>query len=305
MIIFMGTPDFAVPILEMLINEKYNIGLVVTQPDKKVGRKQILEESPIKKLAKKHNIEVFQPFNIKNDYQKILDLNPKLIITAAYGQIIPKIIFDNLKAINIHGSLLPKYRGGAPIQYALFEGETKTGITIMEMVYKMDAGDIIYQEELLIDPLDNYETLSNKLSLLGSDMLRRYLPNLLLDKYKPIKQDEKLVTYSPTIKYEDEKLDFNNRCARCNHNKVRGLSPNVGAYFIHNDINLKVFKSKINDIIKLKPNEIKIIDKKLIIGCKRNSLEILEIQQQSKKRLSIKDYLNGQTLFIDGGFINE
>lgn len=304
MIVFMGTPDFAVPILEMLIKEKYKIGLVVTQPDKRVGRKKTLEESPVKQTAKKHNIEVFQPIRIKDDYQKIIDLKPRLIITAAYGQIIPKIIFDNIKSINVHGSILPKYRGGAPIQYALFNGDTKTGITIMEMVYKMDAGNIIYQEEITIDQDDNYLTLSNKLSLLGKRMLKKELPNILNNQHPSIIQDERLVTYSPTLKYEDEALDFN-KPASYNHNRIRGLSPNVGAHFKIDGTIVKVFKSKINDIIKISPKEIKIIDRKLLIGCYDYALEIELIQQQSKRLMSIKDYLNGQTLFKNGGFINE
>ncbi|MFA5692762.1 MAG: methionyl-tRNA formyltransferase [Acholeplasmataceae bacterium] len=304
MIVFMGTPEFAVPILEMLIKEKYQIGLVVTQPDKRIGRKKTLEEPPVKVVAKKYNLEVFQPFNIKDDYQKILDLKPKLIITAAYGQIIPKVIFDNIKSINIHGSLLPKYRGGAPIQYALFNGDLKTGITIMEMIYKMDAGNIIYQEEISIDKDDDYLSLSNKLSLLGKKMLKEKLPTILNNHHPSIIQKEDLVTYSPTLKYEDEALDFKKE-ASYNHNRIRGLSPNVGAHFKINGTIVKVFKSKINDIIKLSPNEIKIIDKKLLIGCKDYALEILLIQQQSKRLMSIKDYLNGQTLFKDGGFINE
>lgn len=304
MIIFMGTPEFAVPILEMLINEKQKIGLVVTQPDKAVGRKKVLEEPPIKVLAKKHNIPVFQPENIKVDFKKILDLKPKLIITAAYGQIIPKVLFDELRLINIHGSILPKYRGGAPIQYSLFNGDLKTGVTIMEMVYKMDAGPIIYQEEIMIDPNDDYFSLSNKLSLLGKRMLKENLNDLLNNNYNKIDQEENEVTFSPTLKYEDEALDFN-QSVLWNHNRIRGLSPNIGGYFVVEGTKIKVFKSKISDIINIKPREIIINNKSLIIGFKDGGLELLEVQQQSKRKMNIKDYLNGQKLFIDGGYINE
>jgi len=172
------------------------------------------------------------------------------------------------------------------------------------MIYKMDAGNIIYQEEISIDKDDDYLSLSNKLSLLGKKMLKEKLPTILNNHHPSIIQKEDLVTYSPTLKYEDEALDFKKE-ASYNHNRIRGLSPNVGAHFKINGTIVKVFKSKINDIIKLSPNEIKIIDKKLLIGCKDYALEILLIQQQSKRLMSIKDYLNGQTLFKDGGFINE
>src|SRR5690606_16764573 len=165
MIVFMGTPLFAVPILEMLIEEKYPIGLVITQPDAYTGRKKVLTIPPVKAIAIKHSIPVFQPENIRNDYQRILDLKPDLLITAAFGQILPKALLEAIPSINIHGSLLPKYRGGAPIQYALFNGDLKTGITLMEMVYQMDAGDMIDQQEVMIEKDDNYETLSHKLSL--------------------------------------------------------------------------------------------------------------------------------------------
>jgi methionyl-tRNA formyltransferase len=146
-IVFMGTPLFAVEVLEMLILE-HDVKLVVTQPDKAVGRKKIMMPSLVRELALKHGIEVFQPVKIKEDYKKIIDINPDFIITAAYGQILPKALLDQVKAINVHGSLLPKYRGGAPIQYALFNGDEKTGVTIMYMAFKMDSGDIIKQEDI-------------------------------------------------------------------------------------------------------------------------------------------------------------
>lgn len=304
MIVFMGTPAFAKPILEMLIEKKYPVGLVVTQPDKVVGRKKELEMSEVKKVALEHGIEVFQPIKIKDSYQYILDKKPKLLITAAYGQILPKALLEQVKAINVHGSLLPKYRGGAPIQYALFNGETKTGITLMEMVYKMDAGDIIEQVIVDIDPKDNYGTLSAKLSIAGRDLLEKRIDDILNGTYEKIQQDESQVTFAYTLKFEDERLNFF-ESSEWNINRLRGLMPNIGAHFMIDNTLVKVFDMEESDIISLRPGEIKVNRKEIFIGTKTKTLKLLEIQQESKKRMFVKDYLNGQNLFKDGGFIHE
>lgn len=304
MIVFMGTPAFAKPILEMLIEKKYPVGLVVTQPDKVVGRKKELEMSEVKKVALEHGIEVFQPIKIKDSYQYILDKKPKLLITAAYGQILPKALLEQVKAINVHGSLLPKYRGGAPIQYALFNGETKTGITLMEMVYKMDAGDMIEQVIVDIDPKDNYGTLSAKLSIAGRDLLEKRIDDILNGTYEKIQQDESQVTFAYTLKFEDERLNFF-ESSEWNINRLRGLMPNIGAHFIIDNTLVKVFDMEESDIISLRPGEIKVNRKEIFIGTKTKTLKLLEIQQESKKRMFVKDYLNGQNLFKDGGFIHE
>ncbi|VEU82669.1 methionyl-tRNA formyltransferase [Acholeplasma hippikon] len=303
MIVFMGTPEFSVPILEMLIENGYPVGLVVTQPDKPVGRKKILTPSPVKKVALKHGIEVFQPVKLKEEYQKILDLKPKLIITAAFGQILPKALLNEIKAINVHGSLLPKYRGGAPIQYSIFNGEKETGITLMEMVYKMDAGDMIDKAVVKIEDEDDYGTLTKKLSIAGRDLLEKNLDDVLRGTYGKQKQMDEEVTFAYTIKYEDEALNFNESLL-WNHNRVRGLSPLPGAHFEIGGTTVKVFKTRISDIINIEPNEIRIVNKRLIIGCKDGGLELVEIQQSGKNKLMVKDFLNGQNLFKDGGFIN-
>lgn len=304
MIVFMGTPAFAKPILEMLIEKKYPVGLVVTQPDKVVGRKKELEMSEVKKVALEHGIEVFQPIKIKDSYQYILDKKPKLLITAAYGQILPKALLEQVKAINVHGSLLPKYRGGAPIQYALFNGETKTGITLMEMVYKMDAGDMIEQVIVDIDPKDNYGTLSAKLSIAGRDLLEKRIDDILNGTYEKIQQDESQVTFAYTLKFEDERLNFF-ESSEWNINRLRGLMPNIGAHFMIDNTLVKVFDMEESDIISLRPGEIKVNRKEIFIGTKTKTLKLLEIQQESKRRMFVKDYLNGQNLFKDGGFIHE
>lgn len=304
MIVFMGTPEFSVPILEMLIKENYPVGLVVTQPDRLVGRKKILTPSLVKKVAVENNIEVFQPSNLRADYQYIIDLKPSLIITASYGQILPKALLEAIPAINIHGSLLPKYRGGAPIQYSLFNGDAKTGITLMEMVYKMDAGDMIEKAEVKIDATDDYGSLSKKLSIVGRDLLKKRLDDILNKNYQAIPQNPDEVTFAFTLKYSDELLDFN-QSAAWNHNRIRGLSPQIGAHFIVNNITVKVFKSNISDIIDIPSGEIRILNKSIYIGTSDYALELVEIQQAGKNKMQVKDYLNGQNLFINGGKLYE
>lgn len=241
-IIFMGTPNFAVPILEALA-KKHEVLMVVTQPDKRVGRKQILEESPVKILAKTLNIPIFQPTKLKEEYQTLLDLSADLIVTAAYGQMLPKPLLDRITALNVHGSLLPKYRGGAPIQYALFDAQKETGITIMYMAYKMDSGDIIKQGKVEITEADNYETLTKKLSLCGKDLLLEVLDEFKQGKPKGTPQNENEVTFAYNIKREEEFLNFNVD-TKYVLGKIRGLSPNVGASINFKDITIKVYDAK-------------------------------------------------------------
>ena len=209
-IVFMGTPSFAVPILEGLI-ENYDVKLVVCQPDRKKNRKGELIKPDTKLLAELHNIPVFQPFNIKEDYQSILDINPDIIITCAYGQIIPVELLNYPKygCINVHGSLLPKYRGGAPIHWAIINGEKETGITIMTMDKKMDAGDIISQRTIEITEDIILDELYEKMSYLGKKLLLDTLPSIIDKTCTFTKQDESLVTFGFNVTKEDEKLDFN------------------------------------------------------------------------------------------------
>ena len=195
-VIFMGTPCFSLNILEALIKETNLIG-VVTQPDKLVGRKKELEFPEVKKLALENNILIFQPRNIKEEYQEILALKPDIIITCAYGQILPREILENPKygCINVHASLLPKLRGGAPIHHAIIDGYKETGITIMYMDIHMDTGDIIKEESIKIEDCDTYQTLHDKLSLLGAKLLIETLPDIINKKNQRIKQIESEATY--------------------------------------------------------------------------------------------------------------
>ncbi len=304
-IVFMGTPAFAIPILEMLYNT-HDVLLVVTQPDKPVGRKRVFTPSPVKALADRYGIPVFQPKRIKKDYQSILDVHADVLVTAAYGQILPQGLLSVITSINVHGSLLPAYRGAAPIQYALFDGLTETGITIMEMVYKMDAGPIILQEKMIIDPTDNVETLSHKLSLLGVKLLKEVLSSFDVYFNNRIPQDEDKVTFSPSLTYQDEAIQFTWTTKKI-MNHIRGLSPEPGAHFYHQGYLFKVYEAVKSDIIdnEESPTTILSTKKRLAIKTKDGVIDILKIQAQGKKRLPIKDYLNGQTVFKTGDCIKE
>lgn len=302
-IVFMGTPNFSVPILEALI-EKYEVVLVVSQPDKEVGRKRILTPSPIKEVAIKNNIPVFQPTKIKEDYKAILDAKPDIIITAAYGQIIPKILLDypKYKCVNVHASLLPKYRGGAPIHWAIINGDEYAGVTIMYMDVAMDSGDIISQDKLLIGS-DNTTILTNRLSILGRDLLLKTLPDIISNNIKTIKQNENLVTFAYNISKEDEKINFNNTCDMV-YNQIRGLADNPGGYFIYNDKKVKVYSStyelkEIDGAI----GEIVDINKRLGIKVKNGVIYPLTIQLEGKNKMSIKDFYNGMRDYFKLGEI--
>lgn len=296
-IVFMGTPLFAVEVLEMLIKE-HEVLCVVTQPDKKVGRKKILTPSLVKEVAIKHKIEVFQPKNIKKEYQKIIDLKPDLLISAAYGQILPKDLLDQVTALNVHGSLLPKYRGGAPIQYALFNGDDHTGVTIMYMAFKMDSGPIIKQGILNIAQKDDYLSLTKKLSTLGTQLLKEVLKDIENKQITSIPQDETKVTFSPTLKPSDEFISFNRPTEKI-INHIRGLSPEPGGYARIGDSKIKIYKAQKNDIMineDAKPGQIMMIKKKLIIKTLDDAIDILMVQVPGKKVMETKDFLNGQNI---------
>ena len=292
-VVFMGTPDFAVPVLEKLI-ENTNVVMVVSQPDAYVGRKKILTPSPVKQLALNNNIEVYTPNKIREEYEKILEVNPDIIITCAYGQIIPKVLLDTpiYKCINVHASLLPKYRGGSPISKAIMNGDKETGITIMYMAEGMDDGDIITQEIINIEENDNILTLSEKLSEIGAKLLIDSLPTILDGTCKRIKQNENDVTYAYVPKRSDEFLDFNDDALKL-HNKVRGLYPNT--YCLYDNTEMKILKTEvieknysgnIGEIVEVTKDA-------FFIKCQTNTLKVLEIKPFSKKQMKVKDYFNG------------
>ena len=293
-IVYMGTPEFSVGPLKELINN-YDVEMVVTQPDKEVGRKKILTPSKVKEFALANSIKVFQPHKIREEYEEILDIKPDLIVTCAYGQIIPKELIDYPKygCINIHASLLPEYRGGAPIHHAVIDGKDKTGITIMYMNEKMDEGDILYQKEIDILDTDNTTTMFNKLSVLGSEMIKEFIPKLISGDFTPIKQDNDKATYAYNITKEDEKIDFNNSAINI-YNKIRGLSEVPGSYAFLDNKRVKIFNSRIGNNSKGNPGEIINIHEDGI-GVMTNDKEIIltDIQVEGKTRELVKDYLHG------------
>ena len=303
-VVFMGTPEFSVGILDE-INKVHNVTLVVTQPDTFNIKKKQMVSSPVKEWAISHNIEVFQPEKIREDYGRILEVPCDIIVTAAYGQIVPVEVLEypRLKAINVHGSLLPKYRGGAPIQRAIINGDKETGITIMYMAKKMDAGDILYQEKLPILDSDIQDTVFSKLSALASSLINDVIDKLDKGLLKGIPQNEEEVTYAYNLTKEDEHIDFSKTARDC-FNQIRGLNSNPTGYFILDEQNVKVYSS-IEKMTEMCYNKgLKSKRTGTIIGINKDSfdvlcgddsvLSILELKIPGKNRMMVKDFLNGQ-----------
>lgn len=295
-IVFMGTPEFSVPVLDALI-KNYGVKAVITQPDKIVGREGKIVKSPIKKLAEENNILVIQPKKIKEEYEEIIALDPDIIITCAYGQILPSELLDYPKygCINVHASLLPKLRGGAPIHRAILNGHSKTGITIMFMAPGMDDGDIITQKEIPIEDTDTASTLHDKLSKLGSELLIETLPSILSENYTRTPQDSSKVTFAPIIKPEDEKLDFSKTTIQI-YNQIRGLNSFPGAYFILDGKRFKVWESIItNDYASQNLNGeiVKIYKEGIGIKTSNGIIILTIIQPEGKSRMKASDYVNG------------
>lgn len=300
-VVFMGTPEFSVPVLEMLI-ENTNVVLVVTQPDKEVGRHHELKATPVKECALKHNIEVYQPIKIRNEYEHILEMNPDIIITCAYGQIIPSILLDTpkYKAINVHASLLPKLRGGSPLHKCIIDGYKETGVTIMYMAPGMDDGDIIAQRSVEIKDTDNVGIIHDKLSIMGRDLLLETLPNIFSGNITRTKQDPNEVTYAYNIKREEEKIDFN-KTAREVFNQIRGMYPFPVAYTTLNGEVIKICEVRIGNSSKGKPGEIIETSKDGIsVMCKDKNIIITRLKPSGKKEMTAKDYLNGKNKTIVG-----
>lgn len=292
-VVFMGTPDFAVPILEKLITDT-EVLLVVTQLDKVRGRNNKISFSPIKEIAVKNNIEVFQPEKIKQDYQTIIDKNPDIIITAAYGQIIPEelLFFTKYKAINVHASLLPKYRGGAPINRAIENGEKYLGITIMYMDKLMDNGDMISQRKIELKEEDNFDTMNKKLSILGRDLLMDTLPSIINSTNERIKQKEEDVTIIKLLNKEELLIDFNNDFVSV-FNKIRSLDSVPGAYTFLNNKKYKLYDVRLGKNVIDEIGKVVDIKDYLEIACKNGTIKVYSIQEEGKKKMNIKDFFNG------------
>lgn len=295
-VVFMGTPEFAVPIVKLL-NDSYEVVGVVTQPDKMVGRKKIMTPPPVKVVSEELGLKVFQPRHIKEEYQPILDLKPDLIVTCAYGQILPEEILNYPKygCINVHASLLPKLRGGAPIHHAIIDGYKETGITIMYMSKKMDQGDILTQVKTEIRDDDTLGTLQYKLSEMAKDLLEATIPLLIDKKIVPLKQNEEEATYGYNISREEEKIDFNKTCEEVDR-QVRGLNPVPACYTTIDGKRLKVYDVRFGD--KYYPNTENgtIVDfhhDGFSVVCGGKELVITDLALEGKRRCAAKDFLNG------------
>ena len=296
-IVYMGTSEFSSKILEFLINEGVNIVGVVSQPDMEVGRKKKIEATPVKRVALAHNIEVFQPQKIKKDYKWIEEKAPDIILTCAYGQIVPQGVLDipTYKCINIHGSLLPKYRGAAPVQYAILNDEKETGITYMEMVKKMDAGDMYYKGVVSIDNNDTSDDIFDKLLVKVKETIIAFLDNFVEGKIIGEAQDEEKVTFSSMINREDELIDWNDT-KRNIHNKVRAYYSSPCAYTILEDVNIKILKGEeiLDKDLNGEIGEIVLANKEgIYVKVSDGLYRIDRLQVSGKKEVSSRDYLNG------------
>ncbi len=302
-IIFMGTPDFSVPILKGIM-EHYKVRAIVTQPDRKVGRDGKVIFSPVKRVAFDNDILCLQPEKIRDILQDINVLEPDLIITCAYGQILPleMLQIPRLGCINVHASLLPKLRGGAPIHHAIMDGFSKTGVTIMYMDKGMDTGDIISQREIPISNDDTAETLHDKLSVLGRDLLLETLPSILNGTNSRTTQDEAEATYGFNITREDEHIDFS-KTKRQIVNKVRGLNSWPGAYCILDDKILKVWKCREGERIYDLGTDgeiTRIYDDGFGVKTSNGEVVFTEVQLEGKRKMAAKDFINGYHEKLEG-----
>ncbi len=295
-LVFMGTPEISAYVFEKMILDGYHFVGLVAQPDHPVGRKGIIEKVPTKVIAEKYNIPVFQPIKIRQDYSFINELKPDVVITLAYGQIVPEEFLNvpRLGCLNLHGSLLPKYRGASPIQTALINNEKVTGVTLMEMVAAMDAGRMYGKKEVVIEEDDNATSLFKKISEAAKDLVLELLPKYVNGELEGIPQDENEVTFCSLIKPEQEKLDLSKDILEV-YGYIRGLSDEPGAYLNLDNQKLKIFKAKIaNDLVTAEVGTIVQADKHgLLLQCQNGQLAILELQKEGKKRMDYKAFING------------
>ena len=296
-LVFCGTPPFAVPTLEKLIASGFPISLVVTQPDRPKGRGLQLVPSPVKLSAQKLNLPITQPDKIKNNHEfraQLAALKPGAIIVVGYGRLIPQWMLDlpPLGNINLHASLLPKYRGAAPIQWAIANGETVTGLSTMRLDAGLDTGDILLQRESLISPDDTAETISPRLAALGADLVVETLRGLQQGSIHPRPQDPARATLAPILKKEDGQIDFS-RPAPEILNRIRGFQPWPGAYTTFRGRTLHVWKAKLAEQ-SLPPATLHVVGDRLMAGCARNTaIELVEVQLEGKKRMPARDFVNG------------
>lgn len=301
-VIFMGTPSFAVPCLERLIEKGYDVQSVFTQPDKPVGRKRIMTSPPVKVLAEEKGIPVYQLEKMKDGkaFKIIESFNTDIIVVVAYGKILPKEIIDYPKygCINIHGSLLPKLRGAAPIQWSVINGEKFAGVTSMRMNEGLDTGDIILKKEVEIDFEETSGQLYDRLSFVGADVLEETLELIESNVVVYEKQDDFLSSYAPLLNKQMSVIDWQNPAIKI-YNKIRGLNPWPIAQTILNGKTLKIYAAKYIENVRGNPGELIIQNKRMIVCCgDDNAIEILSLQLEGKKMMDTKS-------FLSGGRINE
>ena len=306
-IVFMGTPQFAVPVLQGLLDQpEYNVQAVLTQPDHRVGRKHVLTPSPVKQLAVDNNIKVLQPakLNKSPEMDEIIALQPDLLITAAYGQFLPSKLLAAAKiaAVNVHGSLLPKYRGGAPVQYSIINGDAETGISIMYMVKQMDAGDVLAQRAIPIEKDDDNGTMFDKLSILGRDLLLETLPKLVDGTATATPQDESQVVFSPNISTAQERIDYRLPADQID-NKVRGLRPAPLGNMVIDGLRTKIYDvTPLDEKTNLQPGQVVRATKHQLVLAAGDgtTYQINRLKPAGKQAMDITAYLNGHQDLTEG-----
>lgn len=304
-VVFMGTPEFSVPCLKSIIEAGHDVCMVFTQPDKPKGRGYVLTPPPVKVEALKNGISVLQPAKMRdNEVISVLkSLNPDVIVVVAYGKILPKEILDlpRYGCINVHASLLPKYRGAAPIQWSIINGEKETGITTMYMDEGLDTGDMLLKETVKIDDFETSGELHDKLSKVGASLLVKTLKKLERGNLIRLKQDDAIASYSPMIKKDMAKIDFS-KTAKDIHNLVRGLNPWPIAYTTLRGKMLKIHKTRLSDNCIGEIGEVVSLSPFKICCADNTAIEVLEVQYEGKRKMSIEDFLRGHNIDINTKF---
>ena len=301
-IVFMGTPDFAVPCLQALIDDGHDVCAVFTQPDKPKGRHGVLSAPPVKELALKYDIPVYQPDLLKNDEIKsfFASLGADLALVVAYGKILPEEFLNAPKygCINMHASLLPKLRGAAPIQWSIINGEKRSGVTAMQMDKGLDTGDILLSESVEIRDDETAQELHDELSVLGAQVMRKTLLMLQRGELSPVRQDDSQSTYAPILTKELSAIDWQKSALQI-HNQIRGLYPWPGASAVLNGKTLKIHSAKLLGKTEGEPGEVVFNDRRLCVACgDGNAVELLVIQAPGKKAMPVTDYLRGNPVVL-------
>ena len=302
-VVFMGTPNFSVPALDLLVKNKFNIKKVYTQPPKKSKRGQKINPSPVEEFCKKNKINFKNPINLNSEeeFENFKSTNPDVVIVVAYGQIIPKkfLSLAKLGFINIHASLLPKWRGAAPIQRAIMSGDEKLGISIMKIEEKLDSGPVLASKELSLDQNDTHGEIEKKLSIMGSNLLIESLKTMTIGTYKFTNQNHTLATYAKKIEKSETKINWKLEAKKVLAH-IHGLSPNPGAWFEYEKERFKILRAK---VVLKNGKSGQVLDENLTVACGSSSIQILELQRQGKNKQTSKEFLLGNKI-IKGSVFN-